>query len=67
MTYTDAEKAFKAADSEYILELVARFGWQAIEARHEDRGRGTPADKLGQLWRARNEAQLDWLYVCGAS
>jgi len=61
-----AEQSFKAADAEYILELVARFGWQAIEARHEDRGRGTPDDKLGRLWLVRAEAELAFLQADAA-
>jgi hypothetical protein len=51
-------ETFEKADNAWQIELDARFGKEAGQARYEKRGRGSFDDNLGRLFLARDKARM---------
>lgn len=58
--YTDAHKAFAAADFAWSVELARVFGKDAGTARYQPRGKGEEGSDLRRLYDAFTAARIAW-------
>jgi hypothetical protein len=58
--FTPELKPFQDADDAWSDELFRVFGWQACQARYQDRGKGEAGSELRRLYELKEAARRAW-------